>query len=74
MNKLPLVQFHHLNPKLKKNTWYRLRDLANIEKIKQILKKERCKALCANCHGLTSDKILKKYRHEILSKYLLDPE
>ena len=69
---LPLIQFHHTDPKIKRNSWGRLRSLGDVEKIKKILKEEKCIALCVNCHELIKDNTFKEHYYEILRKYSLD--
>lgn len=70
LDKLTALQFHHKDPKLKKNNWHSLRHHSDIESVVDILKNEKCIVLCANCHKETESIIFQNYKNEILERYL----
>ena len=63
--KLPALEFHHINPALKKISWHS-RMYKNWEQTKEILEKEQVKILCRNCH--TKERTKTYNNHENLIK------
>ena len=59
-NKLPTLQFHHKDPKLK--TYKKWSDLSNLNigKIMKKLKEDNAVCLCANCHSMTESSQFKE--------------
>lgn len=71
LDKLAVIDFHHTNKKLKKHTWSReLRDIIDIELVKNILLKEKQVGSCHNCHYMETAFHFENNKYEILSKYL----
>lgn len=69
LNDIPIIQFHHLDPNLKKNDWHKLRNMVDLKAIQEILVKEKMIPLCANCHAMRTSSIFNEYKIEILRKY-----
>ena len=63
---LPAIEFHHLDPNLKKISWHS-QMYKNWEKTKEKLEKEKVTLLCRNCHFKQRSKIYNKYE-EIIQK------
>jgi len=49
IDNLPAIVFHHIDESKKKHTWRDLRDLDSKDIIKNLIK-EKCIAMCSNCH------------------------
>ncbi|MHA2130501.1 MAG: hypothetical protein ACW99L_11050, partial [Promethearchaeota archaeon] len=66
IDKLPALQFHHLDPSRKKTYFSSdLRDITDTKKIKKLLIEEDCTCLCSNCHAIKNADIFNKYRQNI---------
>ena len=66
-DKLPALEFHHRNPKLKEFKWEHLSKYSII-KIITILKNEDCVCLCKNCHSLIHSVNFDQFHNEIFGK------
>ena len=67
VEKLPTLEFHHLNPSIKEFKWEHISKY-NINKIINILKNEDCICLCKNCHSLVHSIIFEQFFNEIFEK------
>jgi len=63
------MEFHHIYPKDKKNTWRDLR-ARNINYIIGKMKEENVQTLCKNCHSLKSLSNFDKFKDIILSNQI----
>jgi len=61
---LPAIEFHHLDPKLKKTSWHS-QMYKNWEKTMEKLEKEKVTLLCRNCHFRQRSTIYNKYKEII---------
>ena len=66
-DKLPALDFHHRNPKIKEFKWEKLSKLP-INNIITILKNEDCICLCKNCHSLIHSINFEQFFDEIFEK------
>ncbi len=75
IEKLPSLEFHHLNPKSKSCSWKSLRG-RNYNKTLDLLHKDNVVVLCKNCHIMIKSTIFKQFKNLILqsSLFLNNPE
>jgi len=66
---LPAMEFHHLNPNSKNYSWRDLRG-RNIKDIIKIIKNEKLRVLCKNCHTCEEITNFDKFKDIILSEKL----
>ena len=66
-DKLPALDFHHRNPKIKEFKWEKLSKFP-IYNIITILKNEYCVCLCKNCHSLIHSINFEQFIDEIFEK------
>jgi len=64
---LPAIEFHHVDPNLKKTSWHS-QMYKNWEKTKEKLEKEKVTLLCRNCHFRQRSTIYNKYEEIIQEK------
>jgi len=64
---LPAIEFHHLDPNLKKTSWHS-HMYKNWQKTKEKLEKEKVTLLCRNCHFRQRSTIYNKYEEIIQGK------
>ena len=63
---LPVVDFHHKDPRKKQFTWDDLKSLS-FNRIIRIADKEGLEVTCANCHMTTFSSVFNAYKDQILS-------
>ena len=75
IEKLPSLEFHHLDPKSKLYSWRSLRGRP-YSKIIDLLHKDNVVVLCKNCHIMISSIVFKQFKKLILqsSLFLSNPE
>jgi len=67
---IPVFNFHHLNPKLKKEGWAKING-KGIDYILNWIKREQVISLCNNCHNKIHSKYLNQ---DSFREIILDPE
>ena len=66
---LPVLDFHHTNPELKRTTWRKNRR-KNWKILLWLFEKEQIIILCKNCHSRVSTEIFNEFKEVILNKDL----
>lgn len=68
---LPVLDFHHTKPELKKTTWRKNRR-KNWKNLLDLFEKEKVIILCKNCHSNENSEIFNEYKEVILKDNLFE--
>lgn len=68
---LPVLDFHHTKPELKKTTWRKNRR-KNWKNLLDLFEKEKVIILCKNCHSSENTEIFNEYKEVILKDNLFE--
>ena len=68
---LPVLDFHHTEPELKKTTWRKNRR-KNWKKLLDLFEREKVIILCRNCHSSENTKIFNEFTEVILKNNLFE--
>ncbi|MEE9379225.1 MAG: hypothetical protein V3V33_14465 [Candidatus Lokiarchaeia archaeon] len=70
IDNLPALEIHHINPEIKSDVLsYYLRVISDINRIKDIIKKENCICLCRNCHIMVQSTFFNENKAKIFKRY-----
>ena len=70
IDNLPALEIHHLTPEKKGDDLSNyLTVISDINRIKEIIKKEECVCLCRNCHILVQSTFFNENKKEIFKRY-----
>jgi len=68
---LPVLDFHHIKPELKKTTWRKNRR-KNWKNLLDLFEKEKVIILCKNCHSSENTEIFNEFKEVILKDNLFE--